>query len=91
MCVLYVHFSKDWEHCLDYSDESKMDLFVYESVGGTPCKPDNGFYVGKKWLNTTVSMWLEDRRKGHLVLSEFYEDPNYPDWWLDKIFNIKVY
>jgi len=30
-------------------------------------------------------MWKEDLDKT-LWLHELYEDPNLPDWWLDKVF-----
>lgn len=85
MTEVYRHFSKPWEHMLDYSEESLLELYLSESYGGKT-SPLNGFGVGKKWLNVTVGMWLEDRSDGHLVVSELYEDDRYPRWWLDSIF-----
>ncbi len=89
MCEVYKHFSKDWEHCLDYSEESMLELFISESYGDVSCDPKNGYYVGKKYLNLTVSMWFEDIPKGLLFKFELYDDPSLPDWWLDKIFKNK--
>lgn len=78
-------FSKDWEDCLDFSDEMLIELFNGESYG-TRISPKNGFSVGKKWLNLNISMWPEDMEKGNLQLWELYEDPKFPHWWLDKVF-----
>lgn len=85
MAELYRHFGRDWKDCLDFSDESLIELYNQESYGGR-VDPKNGFYHGKKWLNVTVKMWLEDIEKGYLFKQELYEDENYPHWWLDSIF-----
>ena len=87
MAQLYRHFAKDWESVLDFSDECQIELFNSESYG-TPCRSNNGFLWGKKWLNVNVAMWLEDQRRGHLVLSELYSDSKFPHWWLDNIFGL---
>lgn len=89
MCNIYKIFSKDWEHILDYSEESMMQLFIYESYGGVKCDPLNGFSVGKKWLNVIVTMWFEDIEKGFLFKIELYDDPILPNWWLDEILKNK--
>jgi len=85
MADLYRYFASGWTG-LDFSDESLIDMFNSESFGTHVDKNKNGFYVGKQWLNVTVAMWKEDQSKGHLVLSELYEDENLPRWWLDNIF-----
>lgn len=85
MCEVYRIFSKDWEHLHDYSDQSLVELFNHESFG-SPISSKNGFYLGKKWLNVHVEMWLEDIQKGLLFKSELYADPKFPHWWLDSIF-----
>lgn len=85
MSELYKHFSKDWEHCLDYSEDSMLELYYSESYGDE-CSLSNGYYIGKKYLNLTVAMWKEDIKLGYLFKSELYEDNNYPNIWLDKIF-----
>lgn len=86
MCEVYKHFSKDWEQYCDYSEESMLELFQSESYGDVRCKDNNGYYIGKQYLNVSVAMWLEDIPKGLLFLKELYQDPNLPDWWLDKVF-----
>jgi len=52
---------------------------------GDSVSDNNGFYIGKKWLNVFVDMWKEDLKKGFLFKFELYEDPDLPDWWLDKV------
>ena len=89
MCVVYIHFSKEWEHICDYSDESMMEMFLYESFGEGYPKVTNGYYLGKKWMDINVKMWYEEIPKGYSMpqcfKDELYGDPNYPDWWLDKV------
>lgn len=85
MCEVYKHFSKDWQHCLDYSEDMMLELYYSESYGDDVSET-NGYFVGKRWLNVNVATWLEDIRKGYLFKYELYEDPDLPDWWLDKIF-----
>ena len=85
MSELYFLFAQDWKDCLDFSDESLLELYNYESYGtGTP-KPNNGFAHGKKWLNVNVAMWKEDISKGYLRKQELYDDPKFPHWWLDQV------
>jgi hypothetical protein len=85
MSNIYRHFSKDWQSILDYSEESLLELYISESYGDVDCKDNNGFYIGKKMLNVTVAMWKEDITKGLLLKYELYDDPNLPDWWLNKV------
>lgn len=86
MAELYKHFAKDWEHCLDFSEESLLEMY-HSETHGLPVRDDNGFYHGKKWLNLTVTMWKEDIKKGLLFKSELYHDGKYPEWWLDGVLN----
>lgn len=83
MAELYRHFGKEWEHCLDFSDGAIVELYNSESYG-TPCKSNNGYLIGKKWLNVTVTVWKEDIEKGLLFRWELYDE--YPSWWLDSVF-----
>lgn len=71
---------------MDFSDEAMIEMYNSESYGTAVNKSTNGFYIGKQWLNVQISMWKEDRLQGHLILSELYEDPKFPHWWLDNIF-----
>ncbi len=63
-----------------------LELFISESYGDVECNSYNGYYIGKKYLNTIITMWFEDIEKGYLFKVELYDDPNLPNWWLDKIF-----
>ncbi len=88
MIVVYEYFAKDWKHCMDFSDQMKIELYNSESFG-TQCSENNGYLLGKKWLNVTISMWKEDINKGLLFKEELYNDPNLPEWFLDSIFKQK--
>ncbi len=98
MCDIYKKFAKDW-NC-DFSKEAMEEMYLYESKGigsidisgfNITNKIPNGYAVGKKWLNVTVSMWLEDFRKKCLKGRFFREVTieelklEYPLWWLKKI------
>lgn len=69
---------------LDFSEEAEVSLFNHESYG-TVLSPNNGFAVGKRYLNLNVTMWREDIRRGWLFKHELYEDPELPHWWLDSV------
>lgn len=45
----------------------------------------NGYAVGKHWMDATIAMWREDIDSGLLNRQELYDDPNIPNWFLDKI------
>lgn len=83
MAVLYKHFAREFGD-LDFSDEAQVELFNAESYG-TKVSKQNGFSVGKTYLNVQVTMWREDIDNGTLFKCELYNDPNYPHWWLDSI------
>ena len=85
MCELYRLFSKDWEHLVNYSEEMMIEMYNSETHG-TKVSPNNGFLLGKQWLNVQVEMWKEDIQKGLLFKRELYDDGRYPKWWLDSIF-----
>lgn len=85
MCEIYRIFSEDWNHVCDYSEDSMMEMFKYESMGIGYPDHLNGYYVGKRWLNVYVDMWKEDIRDGLLYKFELYESGRYPEWWLDSI------
>lgn len=85
MCEIYKIFSHDFEHLCDYSDQSKIDLFNHEAYG-EKIKSNNGYALGKKWLNVQVKMWKEDIQNGILFKHELYNDGKFPHWWLDSIF-----
>jgi len=82
---MYKYFSRDWKHCLDYSEQSMLELYLSESYGDVICNPNNGYHVGKKWCNVTIKMWKDDLKSGILFRQELYNDPELPDWFLDKV------
>ena len=84
MCELYKLFAKDWENCLDFGEESMLEMYHSETHGLAVSKT-NGFYHGKKYLNVTVAMWKEDLARGTLFRVELYNDPRFPHSWLDKV------
>lgn len=85
MCEVYRYFSKDWSHICTYTEDDMRELFYSETHGLPIVNSLNGFAIGKKVLNVTVSMWKEDIRNGTLFKCELYDDPNLPTWWLDKV------
>lgn len=84
MAEVYKIFSKDWEHCLDYSEAMLLEMFHSETHGDTVSE-NNGYSVGKRYMDVTISMWKEDMEKGLLFRQELYDDPKFPHWWLDKV------
>jgi hypothetical protein len=83
MSELYRHFARSWAQSLDFSDEALLSLYNHESYG-TELSENNGFAVGKKYLNLQVTMWREDLRRGWLAKWELYET-DLPNWWFDSI------
>lgn len=63
-----------------------VEMYNGESHGD-PISPDNGFAVGKKWMNVSITMWKEDIAQHLLLEKELYDDPKFPHWWLDTVFN----
>lgn len=84
MCEIYRIFSSEWSHTHDFSDSAMIELFNHESYG-TKLTEKNGFALGKKWMNVTVSAWKEDIQAGLLFKIELLEDPTFPKWWIESI------
>jgi len=89
MCEVYRIFSRPWEHVLDFSEDMMVELYNKETYGEGIVSSNNGFGVGKSWLNVTVQMWREDIKRGLLFKNELYEDDKFPHWWLDSVFKVK--
>lgn len=83
MAVLYKRFASSLSKSLDFSEAAELSLFNHESYG-TALSANNGFAVGKQFLNLQVNMWQEDIRNGILCKSELYQD-DFPEWWLDSV------
>lgn len=84
MAELYRYFARSMTSTLDLSDAAMLALYNHESYG-TPLPPENGFAVGKRYLNLQVTTWREDLQRGLLARHELYEDPALPHWWLDSV------
>ena len=87
MVPIYRIFSRDFESCLDFSDDMLYEHYEHESRGLGVCSPRNGFFYGKKYMDVAVASWREDIRLGTLLLFELYQDNTFPLWWLDKVFS----
>jgi hypothetical protein len=86
MSEVYQIFSSSWKHTLDFSEDSLIDMYQYETYGTQiKDKQTNGFYVGKQWMDANIKMWREDLENKLLSKQELYEDKTFPHWWLDKI------
>jgi hypothetical protein len=90
MAEIYKIFADGWNN-IDFSDKAKQEMFDFESSGRGDIEIDcfsttnNGFAVGKKWLNVQVAMWIEDIQNGIIGKVELYNDKKFPHWWLDKV------
>ena len=73
---LYKRFSNPELKCLDFSEEAIKELYVYESKGKGNAnihdryieyfltgRKQNGYAVGKRNLDLTISMWKETASK----------------------------
>ncbi len=93
-CELYKRFAREYPTA-DFSDKAKEEMYLYESKGigdlelGLFSGNMNGYFIGKRNLDITVSMWKDDMKNGsaNFFIGELYND--YPAWWLDSIFKIK--
>lgn len=85
MAEVYRHFAGqgDW----DFSISASEEMFLWESKGVPFNNPLNGYMIGKKWMDLTITeYWLPDLREGKtLFKKDLYEDANLPHWFLDKV------
>lgn len=81
---IYRIFASSWEHVVDLSDAAMINMFNHESIG-EPLTPNNGFAIGKSYMNLHVTMWREDLAKGYLFKWELYSDERFPHEWLDSV------
>ncbi len=88
MIPLYLYFARDYID-LDLSEDALYELYLFESTGQGSIKPNNGYAVGKKLMDVAVAMWKEDMYRT-LMPYELYDDPDLPDWWLDKVLGSKI-
>jgi len=76
-------------HCsgYDFSEKSVLECFLVESEGIEAKNLNNGFLLGKKWMDVTIAMWREDIKKGLLFKRELYADDFFKnfEWYLDRV------
>ena len=83
----YLYFSKGFESA-DFSEQAKLDFYLYESTGTPRIKYSelqsngmyNGYAIGKHMMDVTLSMWREDILCGNLIKFEIYSDNEIPDF-----------
>jgi len=86
MSEIYQRFGKQSEltgFICDYSEEAAKEMFLRESQGKGTVKSDNGYALGKKWMDVTITLWKEDIREGLLTRIELEDE--FPLWFLDKV------
>lgn len=85
MAVIYKHFAGvgDW----DFSESAAVAMFNYESSGGSIPAEKNGYFIGKKWMDLTITeYWIPDLIEHKTLFAyDLHSDPNYPDWFLNKV------
>ena len=86
MAKIYKRFVEVDFSFADFSEQAATDMFLHESAGVPfpPSSTENGFALGKKWMDVTISMWKEDMQKGLLRAQELLDD-GYPQWFLERI------
>lgn len=96
MCEVYKIFASDW-HC-DFSESAMLEMYEFETFGkgdidltgfNTIGKKANGYAVGKKWLNVSVTGWLDNIEKFGWAyeISELNKDQEIPRWFIEDFFN----
>lgn len=71
MGEIYKKFAVDYNFA-DFSEEAKDEMFLHESLG-YPVSPENGYYLGKRYMDATIAMWKEDILQGTLLTQELVE------------------
>jgi len=83
MSELYKRFALNNCPCLDFSEQAKEDMYLFESRGVKLTDMNNGYLNGKRIMDITVAAWKEDIPLGILSAKELQLD--YPDWFLNKV------
>ena len=84
MAEIYRKFGECMSSKLNFDGDALLSLYNHESYG-TPLSPNNGYAIGKQYLNVQVTMWREDITSGLLFKHELYADESLPHWWLDSV------
>lgn len=59
---------------LDYSEEAAVECLLWESNGKPLERSNNGYVIGKGWLDVQLTMWREDLKQGLLFLTELDDE-----------------
>lgn len=82
MSEIYRIFANTWHDNLSFDDVALREMYDFESRGIPITTANNGFEVGKKYLNLTVTQWREDIALGLITKHELLSDDLFPHWWL---------
>lgn len=74
--MLYQHFARLFGE-FDFSDDALLSMYNYESYGAELVGSNNGFFIGKRWLNWHVTNWKEGLRQGSITRGDLLS--NIPD------------
>jgi hypothetical protein len=55
----YKYHARSWKHILDFSEDALQKCFMWETHG-KEYNPNNGYMVGKGWLDVNTTMIKED-------------------------------
>jgi hypothetical protein len=83
MAGIYKRFAVDYKDA-DFSHEAACAMYLHESIGAPQPDQNNGYLLGKKWMDVTIAAWREDILSMGLFVSELIED-GYPEWFLNQI------
>ena len=90
MADMYRRFAADYPQA-DFGPDAALAMYAYESRGvRIPASAAlNGFALGKKWMDVTVSAWREDIQSKLLRVEELQGD-DFPDWFLVRVGVLKT-
>lgn len=71
--LLYKHFGSLFG-TFDYSDDAMLSLFNHESYGTQLNSSDNGYAIGKKWLNWHITNWKQGLVEGSITRHDLLSD-----------------
>ena len=58
----------------DFSESAARAMFTRESTGRGDVSPDNGYAIGKSWLDVQLAMWREDIPLGLVSMDEIPDE-----------------
>ena len=76
-CCVYRRLAKNFvdDGFVTFSKDDIRNMYLYESQGiKFPDKDKNGYYLGKKIYDVTLSSIIEDIKDGQFIRDEFLEN-----------------